>query len=162
LPWLTAATMCAIYLYHIPLMLAIVYDAGGLRFGVGAFEPRFALRNAKKRAPGKKRLAFFKKPRRVRAVLSFGARLLRDISLDTLRIRVTLGTGDAARTAQICGLLSAICYTLHAAARARGEVRITPDFANRTLSGEACGILRLRAGHIMKAAAMVILRGTGG
>ena len=155
--------MCAVYLYQLPLVLAIVLNARGLSLGVSAFEPRFAKKNAekrmtKKKSPGKKR----KKKIPMRKEMELAYKMLKVGKLERLDVRITLGTGDAALTAQACGLFMIFCHTLSAVTGARGAVRVTPDFGGQSLSGEACGIVRLRAGHIMKAAAQTILRGAGG
>lgn len=149
--WVAASVMCLIYLYNLPLVFAVRLDAEGLSYGVGAFR-------ARPRAHGKRGMKFPKK----RLPPGLVWRILKSVALERLEVNVTLGTGDAALTAEACGLMVVVLDMLRAATNAAGRVRVTPDFGNRTLSGEARGILRLRLGHIMKAALAFILRGTGG
>jgi hypothetical protein len=157
LHWVAASVMCAIYLYNVPLVFAVCLDARGLRFGVGVFRARIREKKAETREPGAKLL---KKVIPFRFVLRM---LLNEPPrIEQLDISVTIGTGDAALTAEACGLLLVVISAIRAVTNARGRVRVTPDFANRTLSGEARGIARLAFGHIMKAALLYKLHGTGG
>ncbi len=151
--WVAASVMCVLYLYNLPLVFAVRLDGSGLRFGVGAFRAR-----PKKRTPRRHKMKFPKK--RVPAWLIL--RILKSVELERLEVNLTLGTGDAALTAQTCGLIVVVLDMLRALTGAQGRVRVTPDFSGRTLAGEARGIARLRLGHIMKAALLFILRGAGG
>jgi hypothetical protein len=145
--------MCVFYLYNLPLVFAVRLDGGGLRFGVGAFRAR-----PKKRTPRRRKIKFPKKRVPVELVL----RVLKSVELERLDVNLTLGTGDAALTAQACGLIVAVVSMLRALTGAAGQLRVTPDFTGRAFAGEARGIARLRLGHIMKAALLFILRGAGG
>jgi len=151
LHWVAASVMCLIYLYNLPLVFAVRLDADGLSYGAGAFR-------ARPRAHGKRRVKLPK--RRVPPGLVW--RVLKAVALERLEVDVTVGMGDAALTAEACGLLLVVLDAVRALTGAAGRVRVTPDFSRRTLSGEARGILRLRLGHIMKAALAFILRGAGG
>ncbi len=155
--WVAASVMCAIYLYHLPLVFAVRLDARGLCFGVGVFRARIREKKAETRKPGVKVL---KKIIPFRFVLRILMR--QPLYIERLDLNVTIGTGDAALTAQVCGLLLVAADAIRAATNAAGRVRVTPDFAHRTLAGEAHGIARLTAGHIMKAALLHRLRGIGG
>lgn len=164
--WVAASVMCAIYLYNLPLVFVVYLDQWGLRFGLGVLEARFAKKNAdkhkKKDDPKKRRFALMKKHMSLRVIVDMGLRLAKTIRLERLDVAVTIGTGDAACTAETCGLLLVVLSTIRAVTSAPGRIRVTPDFSKRAFSGEACGIVRLCAGHIMKAALLSILRGTGG
>lgn len=167
MPWLTAVAMFAFYGYHLPLVFAIVVSARGLGLGVSAFEPRFAKRSAEKHLVGRKwygtqrkRLEKVQLP--PKKALRFGLGLLKSARLVRLDVRLTIGTGDAAMTAQACGVVTVLSHTILAATGAPGAICVVPDFGKAALSGEACGIVRLTVGHIMRAAARTILRGAGG
>jgi hypothetical protein len=144
--------MCAIYLYNLPLVFIARLDAGGLHFGVGAFRPRIRKETAKKP----------KKARRRRVPPGLIWRIFKAATLERLDVRVTIGTDDAALTAQICGLAMILLSTVRAVTGAAGKSSVTPDFSGRTLSGELRGIARLTLGHIMKAALSYQFRGAGG
>ncbi len=149
--WVAALVMCAIYFYNLPLVFAVRIDAHGLRFGVGAFRAHPRAHKPRKKKKLKKRVP-----------IGLIFRIVKSVTLERLEVNLVLGTGDAALTAETCGLLVVVLDMLRAATHAAGQVRVTPDFAHKTLAGEAHGIARLTAGHIMKAALAFILRGTGG
>ena len=157
LHWVAASVMCAIYLYNLPLAFAVQLDARGLRFGVGVFRARMREKKSKRKKPDENPL---KKIIPMRLVLRMLAR--RPFKLELLDVDVTIGTGDAALTAQMCGLLILVLDMLRAATNAVGHVRVTPDFTKRALAGEARGIALIKTGHIMKAALLYKLRGAGG
>ena len=156
--WVAAFAMSAFYFYHLPFVFSVRLNAQGLLYGVGVFRARVRKKKKKKQNAVKKHMRRF-----------FLRILRRDlIRLAQLDVDVTVGTGDAALTAELCGLLITLLNIIRATTGAKGRARITPDFTKQTLSGEVRGIARLTAGHIMKAALknftrhrrMIIWKGT--
>ena len=159
--WIAAA-QALLYLGAVP-MHAALYLCGaedpaagtGLRFGVGvsAFEGRFALRRAMKKAERSRLPRRRKKPR---AKKTAAIRLLwpmaRRLKLRELSLQGWVSLGDAAATALVCGAAGALDSALRGVAPL-ARVRLTPDFASETPRLELRGIIAARSGQIMLAAA---------
>ena len=158
----TAAAAAAFYAANIPLKLAVrlCSDAQGVNVtaGFGAFENRFAMNAARKNVPLKKPKN--KKPFRervrslsdLRSVFGAGKYLLRHLRLEYFCLQGALGLSDAMSTAMTCGALAAAGQAASAVSNGRIRIRLEPDFSGRHFSGEICGIVSARAGHIMFAA----------
>jgi len=88
------------------------------------------------------------------------ALLPRPVRIESLRLRVTLGTGETALTGMSVGAAYALIYSILAPLNAyatyaeRPEITVVPDFSRACLSGRLDCILAHRLGDIMS----VILR----
>lgn len=147
--YIIAIADALIYLSAVPLCAAFcLTTAGGLRLGVGlgAFERRFALRRARRyrrlRLKAKRRRGSLKRAR-------YGLRLLRGAGIS---LRGSLNLGDAAATALACGTLRALASGLGLPAD-RLEIDVTADFSASGPLAELQGMIRVRAGQIITAAA---------
>ena len=153
--YFAAAAMLGIYLYNLPLKFAFVWRAHRFGFGFGIFERRAALRRAEKRLgeskPPKKRMKFT--PGRLKFAAQTGARLLARLKVESFSARLLIGAGDAARTALLCGAVMGVGHALRGAADT-GRVDIRPEFAGNCFEGEIRGVVALRAGDILSAAAL--------
>ena len=135
-----AVVMAGIYMYNLPLAVAIVWRPGKLGIGIGAFDTGGALSRAlKQMAEEKKR----KKPT-IRRAVRLLAELIKRMDLRYFSARLLVGTDDAARTALLCGAVAALTHTLRGAAKA-GKVDVRPDFSGEIFEGEvrAAAIIKL-------------------
>lgn len=160
---LAAVAVLLFYLCAIPVKFALVVriaDAPGFGAGAAAFEGRFALRRAGKRARGeKKHLPWRKGERKIArtdalpAALKAARYLMRHLRLEALRAWGSLSAGDAAQTALICGCAGALEGALSPCVPP-GTVRLAlqPDFSGGGNDLTLCGMVSLRAGHIILAA----------
>ena len=146
------------YLSAMPLRFAFLLRRGeAARFavGVGLFEARFARRAAERRLsrPARSRRRRHPiSPRSLGPLWRAGRYLLRHLRLDALEARGSLGLGDAALTALVCGEANALACTAAAAADAALRAEVRPDFSAAAFTGEFSGMLTVRAGHIILAA----------
>ena len=151
------------YLGAVPLCGAFwLSTEGGLRFGVGlgAFERRFALRRAHrngiKRDASATLFGTGRKGRRSEngpgAEASRAWALLRRLRGAGVRLEGRLCLGDAASTALACGALEALAAAL-GAALGRVELNVAPDFQDSAVRAELWGMIRVRSGQIIVAAA---------
>lgn len=161
----TLAAIAALLFYFcaIPVKFALVVRISnhpGFGAGAAAFEGRFALRRAGKRARGEKKHLPWKREEKklarldaLPAALKAGRYLLRHLRLEALRARGRLSAGDAAQTALLCGCASALEGAL-APCAPPGAVRLAlqPDFSGAGNDLTLCGMVSLRAGHIILAA----------
>ena len=69
-----------------------------------------------------------------------------------MRLEGRLCLGDAASTALACGALEALAAAL-GAALGRVELNVAPDFQDSALRAELWGMIRVRSGQIIVAAA---------
>lgn len=142
--------MIGIYAYNLPLVIAFIWKKHRFAAGFGAFYPGSAIRRAEKQL-GRKGARKNTKKMRVRRAADICAGLIGHIRMEYFSARLLVGAGDAARTAEICGALTALGNALRAHARA-GRVDIRPDFSGRTLEGEVKAVIALRAGDVARAA----------
>ena len=148
LVYLIALFQALMYLAAVPVCAAFCLSAGdGVRLGVGVsvFERRFALRRAR-------RFDAFppKKPKRRGGKRAWG--VLRNLRGLGVGLRGRLCLGDAAATALACGALRALAAALGTRAR-RVEIDIDPEFSSAEFRVELQGMIRVRAGQIITAAA---------
>ena len=159
MPYFAAAAMLGIYLYNLPLKLAFVWRAHRFGLGLGIFERRAALRRARKRLgrpkPPEKRMKFT--PGRLKFTAHAGAQLLTHLKLESFSARLLIGAGDAARTALVCGAVMGLGHALRGAADG-GQVDIRPAFSGSCFEGEIRGVVALRAGDVISAAALGALK----
>lgn len=142
--YLVALMAALFYAANVPVRIAFTLRLGEqshLRIGVGLFNARWITH---------KQIGLFeKKPSKSQSrmpMIRAGLRLIRRANLKDARISLQLGTGDAARTAMLCGAAGTILSSL------RLPGRVTPDFNQSQLALSAGGMVYLRAGHIMLAA----------
>jgi len=140
-----ALATLAFYAANVPLCFAFSLKAGeGLQFGFGlsAFRTGPALTRARAKKPISSGAAKKLPKPPMRFVLFAALNVLR--RAERLSVRGHLGTGDAASTALLCGMLSAILAPF-------SESEILPSFDRAQL--ELSGIIEIRAGNIIRAAA---------
>ena len=136
------------YLSAVPVCGAFFLNTeGGLRLGVGvsAFERRFALRRAQRRAG-------LPLPAGKKAAGPLLRRALPHLRIDALSLRGSLCLGDAAHTALACGALRAL-PSLLAARAGKVEIAVAPDFDGDAPRVRLQGMIRVRFGQIIAAAA---------
>ena len=146
MPYLAAAVMILIYMYNLPLTVALVWREEGGAVGVGVLDARFALNSARKKI-GKQTKGDNKRKRKkpdTETVL----RLFRRMRLEYFSARLAVGTGDAAQTALLCGALRALGCVL-AGAVDYGEADIRPDFSEKTFRGEVGIAFSLKLGKVL-------------
>ena len=153
---LVIALAAAALLLCAPLKVAFCARAGervGAAVGLFPFAGGVALRMARARAGRRKRPRREPKKRPDALLLiAVGRRLLARVRVEELRAQGELGLADAAATALAVGLLQAFLRAVGAASGARVVLRVRPRFQERSLRGEAAGIVSLRVGHIVLAA----------
>ena len=148
--YLAAAVMLSVYAYNLPIVIAFIWKKHRFAAGIGAFYGHNALKRAEKQLGSGKPLKKTKM-KRVKRTVSICIRLIHDITFEYFSARLLVGAGDAAKTAQICGGLTAIGHILSKRAR-EGGVDIRPDFSGRALEGEVKAVISLRAGDMARAA----------
>jgi len=83
-------------------------------------------------------------------VLSYSRRLLRMSRLEIESLEMELGTGDAAETGILTGLLwSSLGLLRHLFPAGEGNYKIIPHFNRAVLKIRVSGILQVRPGHII-------------
>jgi len=161
--WLAAFAAFSFYAAAVPLKFAlVVHICARPGFGAAAspFENRFALRSALLRARGEKKPLPWKKAEIdlekscvLPAAWAAGRYLLRHARLEKLHARGRVSTGDAARTALICGCANALEAALSPFAAAEAvQLRLEPDFSAGHSDVQLCGMISVRLGHIICAA----------
>ena len=151
LVYLFAALQALAYLVAVPVCAAFWLSAeDGLRFGVGlsAFERRFALRRARRN--GLRRRPALKARRGGNMQRAWS--VLRRLRGASVRLEGRLGLGDAAATALACGALRVAGTTL-AGRENRVRIDVAPAFCDGGVCVELRGMLRVRTGQIILAAA---------
>lgn len=145
--YLAAAAMLGIYLYNLPLQIAFIWRAHAFRSAVSVFEWRFALRSARRKLgkPKKKKKANGMK------YLKIILRILKYVCVERVSARLLIGTGDAARTALVCGAARALGNVLRAGAKG-GKVDIRPEFSGKCMEGEAFIVISVRLGDAVMSA----------
>lgn len=154
--YIAAAVMAGIYIFNVPVVIAFIWKKHRYGAGFGVFAETSALRRAQRQLTSD-RTRKKVKMKRVRLAAGITVKLIRSVKFRLFSARLLIGTGDAARTAQLCGAATALGSTLRALAE-RGEVDIRPDFSGRTLEGEVQGVAVVRAGDILSAAAKYALK----
>lgn len=155
---LTALAAFLFYFGAVPVKIALfVKISGNTAFGAGiaAFEGRFALRAALRRAKNKKPAgARPQLPDKdlLAALYRPALRLLRRVRLEDLRAQGRICSANAARTALICGCAGALEGALAPFAPGAVHLNLQPDFSTGQSDVTLRCILSLRAGHIMFAA----------
>ena len=156
MPYLAAALMIIIYMYNLPLTVALVWRDEGGAAGISVLDIRFALNSARKKI-GKKTGAGNKNKKK-KPDTETAIRLFRRMRLEYFSARLAVGTGDAAQTALLCGALRALGGALAGAAE-YGEADIRPDFSGKAFRGEVGAVFSLKLG---KALVSFISGGDGG
>lgn len=148
LPLVTAA-VSLFYLGAIPVCFAFHWRSStGLGYGISVFEGRFARKQALRPRPMKPSKP---KPKpRISDVLPALKYLLKH--LEFFRLGGTLGTGDAAATALLCGSVQSVGYALEGVSNRHIHIALIPDFYADCIQADLSGMISLRAGHIMLAA----------
>jgi len=171
---LTAVAAALFYLANVRIRAAfslLLGEQNQLRVGVGLFsagliyERQFLLPGlpsaddgenplGQQRLPGAggKRESRAPVALKIRAATRAGRYLLNHARLRDARFSLRLGTGDARRTALICGALEILIRALNASGRMRFSARVRPDFGKRALRVSAGGMIYVPLGHIMIAA----------
>lgn len=161
--YIPAAMVFLVYFSAVPVKLAVMlHISGHPGFGTGAsiFEGRYALNSArlrslglKKHFPWKKTEMDLQKGPALSALLKSGKHLLKHTRLEHLRAEGHVCTSDAARTALICGCAHALEGALLPIAPPNTvQLRLEPDFSTGSSDVILCGMVSVRAGHIMLAA----------
>lgn len=148
--YLAAAVMLSIYAYNLPVVIAFIWKKHKFAAGIGVFYGQSALKRAEKQL-GKEKPRKKTKSKRVKRAVSICIRLVNDITFEHFSARLLVGTGDAAKTAEICGGLNALSHILRQRAR-EGCVDIRPEFSDSVLEGEVKAVISLRAGDMARAA----------
>lgn len=143
-----AVVMAGIYLYNLPLTIALIWRRGGFGIGVGAFGGRGAVR----RAMGRVGKGGGFDVRKARWALRILAKMLRRMQLEHFSARLRVGTGDAAKTALLCGGISAAAHALRGAAES-GRVDVRADFSGEAFEGEVRAVARLGLGRLVRSLA---------
>ena len=143
-----AAVMAGIYLYNLPLMIALIWRRDGFGVGLGVFGGRGAVRRAVGRV-GKGGGFDIGKARRALRVL---AKMLARMRLEHFSARLRVGAGDAAQTALLCGGIAAAAHALRGAAES-GKVDVRADFTGAALEGEVRAVARLELGRLVRSLA---------
>ena len=161
MPYVAAAVMLGIYMYNLPLAFAFVWKRRKFGVGVGVFEGRFAAERAEKKIayPGKKPKKKMTS-RRLKAAARGAVRLLTRGRLEHVTARLLIGTGDAARTAAVCGGAIALANALRLNASS-GRVDIRPDFSGSALEGEIRITVTVTVGGLIMAKSGRIRRRQG-
>ena len=148
LPLVTAA-VSLFYLGAIPICFAFHWHSGtGFGYGISVFEGRFARKQSLRPRPKKQAKP---KPRpKIKDVLPALKYLLKH--LEFFHLDGTLGVGDAAATALLCGGVQSVGYVLEGVSNRRVHIALTPDFSADRIQADLSGMISLRAGHIMLAA----------
>lgn len=151
--------MLLFYLYNVPLAFIVMLDSRGYGTGVGVFSARAARKRAEKRMTGKKKHVNYEKMTKrtlkilpAKTMARIAMRAIGHMRVSRLHADLTIGTGDAALTAQVVGLLSIIFSTLRAVTRAPGKVKIAPDFSGQSLKGEISITFSIKIGEVVLAA----------
>ena len=145
LVYAVAAVQLLVYLWAIPIHLAIRVDGGGgLRFGAGlsAFDRRAAGLRAARRLSQHDR----------QSNADFGRilRIIRRLTVNRLILEGRLGTGDAALTALACGALTALARGVGTRA-ARCRVAVKPEFPAERPAIALRVAVSFRAGPLVRA-----------
>lgn len=149
-----AAIMIAIYMYNLPLMFALVWREEGVSAGISVVEARFAVNSALRRM-GRNNGSI---NRRKKRDISTALKLLRQMRIEYFSLRMQVGTGDAAKTALLCGLIRSLgCVML--AASENGSVDVRPEFSCAALRGEGSLVLSAKLGRLAAAAAGMVNMG---
>lgn len=148
--YLAAAVMLSVYAYNLPVVIAFIWKKHRFAAGIGVFFGQSALKRAEKQL-GRARPRKKTKVKRVKRAVSICIRLIHDISFEHFSARLLVGAGDAAKTAEICGGLTALGHVLRTRAR-EGHVDVRPEFSGRVLEGEVKAVISLRAGDMARAA----------
>lgn len=146
--YLVAALEALVYLCAVPICAAFCVstkDAPRFGAGVAAFGGRAALRRARKNSvkPKKRRKSAAARP----------LKLLRRLRGVRVALWGRLNLGDAAATALACGALRALAEALAATRAGRARVDVVPVFDGDAPQIVLAGMIRLRAGQIIAAAA---------
>lgn len=163
LVFIAAGAVFLMYFSAIPIKLALILrisDHPGFGAGASVFEGRYALNSArlrslglKKHLPWKKTEMDLKKSAILSAFLKSGRYLLKHTRLEHLRAEGRVSSPDAARTALICGCAQSLEGALIPCTPPGAvRLRLEPDFSSGVSDVFLCGMVSVRAGHIMLAA----------
>jgi len=151
-----AALMISIYMYNLPLMIAMVWRDGRFALGMGAFDWRYAANNAAKKL-GRQRY-IRKKKKGGASGIRHAVGLIKIAAIERFSARLLVGTGDAASAAVLCGALNALGGALRSTAK-NGEVDIRPDFCGEDIRGEICVVASVKLGRLFGNAVRTLLDG---
>ena len=149
MPMLVAAALLIAYVSAVPINLAVQLTLCGgeiaLKTGVSAFAPPFV---RKGKAP--------KRAARVPAdiIVGFLRKLLARIRIVFIRAEGTVCARDAMTTALICGGAEIISAALTASGAQGVHLHLTPDFSDGATRLTLQGMISIRTGQIITAAAL--------
>ena len=154
--------LTALYGCAVPVKIALhLRFAEKIRFtsGVAIFEGSYADRLAVKHAQGRKKPPFLsrwiknaEKRQRLPACFAGLQYFYRHVKLDFLSAEGSISTGDAAKTALLCG--GAAAFSASLPQNARVYCSLQPDFSAGHSDAIIRGMFSIRAGHIILAAAI--------
>lgn len=156
--YLAAGLAVLFYAVNVPICAAFSLTLGAenrLMVGMGVFTAR-AKHQRSLALPQHKQPSGKKKPLSADDLLRLGLRVLKHVKVEAGRVDLTLGTGDAASTALICGASRALAQAVDH--RHRLRVRIEPAFAQPRLNVEANLLLSVTAYHLLSAAFYILTR----
>lgn len=140
----SVALMVLIYAMNIPIRCAFTIrfdEERSLKLGIGIFGARYIIERQLAIPPLNWKPSAKWNSGKVRAGMSAGRYLFRRARAEGMRFSAQIGTGDAARTALICGAVMGLTDTLRVCAK------VEPNFAARSLKLSGGGIIHLRLGH---------------
>ncbi len=149
LPMITAAAMLIAYASAVPVNIAAEIDlcGGGIavKTGIAAFAS--PVPRPKKRQKRAKRMS-------TRTILTLIRRLRAHIRIRSIRAEGTICARDAMMTALICGSAEIIDSALRAAGMRSVRLCVHPDFSEGATNVRVRGIISVRAGQVIAAAAL--------
>lgn len=150
MPYLAAAVMTCIYVYNLPLMIALVWCEQGYGVSLGMLSPRYALKTARRKI-GKGR-----RPGRKRRSAGKALKLIPHLQIEYFSARLLIGTGDAAATALLCGGVRSLAGVLAGASK-QAATDIRPEFSGKCLKGEADIVISMKLGRLLSPALASVL-----
>ena len=136
LAWASAALMGFAGLMNVPICCTLTVSAGGkMTARIGPFS--LGLWNQDKAAQ------FVEHREKMRTAAAAAWRVRHDLHAQRMRLRLIIGTGDAAQTAMLSGTVALLCGTLNL------HAHIEPDFSAHSLEISGSGMLTVRLGHAM-------------
>ncbi len=160
LVYLSTLAAALFYAAQVPIRFAFTLKLGPvnqLSVGVGLFWARLIY---KKEVPitgsllksGYEKYGGHEETEILKASLHAAHRFLQRSRVEDGRLSIAIGTGDAARTALLCGAIEGAASALNGWSGVRLPVRVAPDFSGQQLMVSAGGMAHVRVGHIIDAA----------
>lgn len=154
--YVAAAVMITIYMYNLPLMIAVMWRDNRYTTALGILNGYYAVSSARRKLTDGRHIK--KKKKKHSAGIRTAVRLFRRVDIDSFSARLRVGTGDAASTALLCGQLNALCGVLMCACK-KGEFDIRPDFSGPCFRGEISLVVSVKLGSLLGTAARVAIQG---